>query len=644
MNSKYYAKILKSQGDELNEYDDNIPPEKLMEIFLSDNIVYVNYIPPDVMKERYRNQWYDGNQLNDHRLVYVSSISIAGYTSSERIEFIKEHELLRNKYSCERLKYINSVTPKLLEMMIPEERYEIKSKLISRIETSDEIDLPLLANTAFPFFTIQLALEFESIGINTFLSVHGSISNSRLSNFVFSFETELTDQIAVGLQGPGFSDLIKDGIDDSSDAFKSIIRQVGRYFIACNTTRAIVTNFHHSLFIEIGELSKELTAETEVVIPLRYRSFTLSSLGITVQAAFLAWLFFESAEEEKLHAERQKQTVSAFIKAVRKDIDNKSHSAGIGKSLARESNANSNINPQKSNSHVEGKCESWTGFEVLQGQGHRSHVYKFQVGLLCKFFPYFNEVLTGLNQDDLVVMKLFIPDVVARLDGWPNPTMKEINICIQDFLKEASCYELIAKHNASAEEKIHTPSLYYYGAFRMNVQDLDPIEGFYLLLSYIEEDETKITKSMVENGCRQLEMMGDIGIQHHDIANRNCKVADGNIVFLDFSHAKNREPKYDNSDDIHDLKYIFRKKAVVTIDQHYFFGQLPGKTNTGKVTSTVWIRQRIQEDICANFSLRMYPTKYKFNIDLKPLQFDPKIHNNGMINEDGVLTLYGDKK
>ncbi|KAK7679753.1 hypothetical protein QCA50_017255 [Cerrena zonata] len=91
----------------------------------------------------------------------------------------------------------------------------------------------------------------------------------------------------------------------------------------------------------------------------------------------------------------------------------------------------------------------------------------------------------------------------------------------------------------------------------MNVKDLGPIEGYYLLLSYIEEDETNITKSMVENGCRQLEMMGDIGIQHHDIATRNCKVADGSIVFLDFSHAKNRELKYDNSDDIHDLKYIY---------------------------------------------------------------------------------------
>ncbi|KAK7679761.1 hypothetical protein QCA50_017264 [Cerrena zonata] len=90
----------------------------------------------------------------------------------------------------------------------------------------------------------------------------------------------------------------------------------------------------------------------------------------------------------------------------------------------------------------------------------------------------------------------------------------------------------------------------------MNVQDLDPIEGFYLLLSYIEEDETIITKSMVENGCRQLELMGDLGIQHHDIATRNCKVANGNIVFLDFSHAKNRE-QYDNSDDIRDLKYIY---------------------------------------------------------------------------------------
>ncbi|ODV70150.1 hypothetical protein HYPBUDRAFT_151596 [Hyphopichia burtonii NRRL Y-1933] len=87
----------------------------------------------------------------------------------------------------------------------------------------------------------------------------------------------------------------------------------------------------------------------------------------------------------------------------------------------------------------------------------------------------------------------------------------------------------------------------------MNVKDLDPIEGFYLLISYIKEDETNITKSMVENGCRQLELMGDIGIQHHDIAKRNCKVANGNIVFLDFSHAKNQEPKYNNSDDIHDL-------------------------------------------------------------------------------------------
>ncbi|KAK7679738.1 hypothetical protein QCA50_017240 [Cerrena zonata] len=365
--------------------------------------------------------------------------------------------------------------------------------------------------------------------------------------------------VAVGLQGPGFSDLIKDGIDESSDAFKSIIRQVGRYFIACNTTRAIVTNFHHSLFIEIGELSKELTAEPEVVIPLRYRLVTLSNVGITVQAAFLAWLFFESAEEEKLHAERQKETVSAFIKAVRKDVDNKSHRTGIEESLAGEGNANRNINPQKSHSHVEGECESWTGFEVLQGQGHRRHVYKFQVDLLCKFFPFFNGVLKDTNCD-LVVMKLFIPDVVARLDGWPNPTMKEINICIQDFLKEASCYELIAKHNATAEEKIHTPTLYYYGGFRMNVKDLDPIEGFYLLLSYIEEDEARITKSMVENGCRQLELMGDLGIQHHDIATRNCRIADGNIVFLDFSHAKNREPKYDNLDDIHDLKYFFRNE------------------------------------------------------------------------------------
>ncbi|ODV66728.1 hypothetical protein HYPBUDRAFT_7109 [Hyphopichia burtonii NRRL Y-1933] len=53
---------------------------------------------------------------------------------------------------------------------------------------------------------------------------------------------------------------------------------------------------------------------------------------------------------------------------------------------------------------------------------------------------------------------------------------------------------------------------------------------------------------------------------HHDIATRNCKVADGNIVFLDFSHAKNRESKYDNSDDIHDLKYIYEYNKLEESD------------------------------------------------------------------------------
>ncbi|KAK7679760.1 hypothetical protein QCA50_017263 [Cerrena zonata] len=309
MNSKYYAKILKSQGDELNEYDNNIPPEKLMEIFPSDNIVYVNNIPPDVMIERYRSRRSENNQLNDHRLVYVSSIPITGYTPSERIQFVKAstHKLLKKKYPRERLIYINSVTPKLLEMMTPGERAAVLNsderncrkewwKIHPALSLEPSWDLPV--NEAG---CLELFQNYIGYPTTKFLSVAGHpievYLHHRTSDSQFSGSIRLSDVsgipdvlyyknnvplVAVGLQGPDFSDLIEDGIDESSDAFKSIIRQV-----------------------EIGELSRDLS---EVVIPLRYRLFTLSSLGITVQAAFLAWLFFESAEEEKLHAERQKET------------------------------------------------------------------------------------------------------------------------------------------------------------------------------------------------------------------------------------------------------------------------------------------------------------------------------------------------
>ncbi|KAK7679705.1 hypothetical protein QCA50_017204 [Cerrena zonata] len=342
----------------------------------------------------------------------------------------------------------------------------------------------------------------------------------------------------------------------------------------------MITNFHHTLYIEIDEsrLSqlKELTDDNnEVEIPCNYKLLSLEGRGLTVQAVLLNLLFIESADKEELLEKYQEKVFNIIdnITSKKHEEQGKLLDPAIKDSLVKETLANSNINPQKSNSHVEGECESWTGFEVLQGEGHRRHVYKFQVDLLCKFFPFFNEVLTGLKQDDLVIMKLFIPSVVARLRGWPIPDTEDVKACIHSFLKEASCYELIERHNSSSDDekdKINIPTLYYYGAFRMNVKDLGPIEGYYLLLSYVEEDETIITKSMVENGCRQLELMGDIGIQHHDIATRNCKVADGNIVFLDFSHAKNLELKYDNSDDIHDLKYIYEyDKLEESDDDNY---------------------------------------------------------------------------
>lgn len=669
MNSKYYAKILKSQGEKLSEYDNSISPEKLMQIFPSEKIVYVKYIPPEDLLERYRVQGSIYEGVAD-RLVYVSPTAFTEFPDCDQMEYIEKStsDLLEQKYPGERLFYINGVMPEVLARMSPRERFRIKGDLPRQIHDWQLYDLELLANAAIPFFSISVLPEFSFDRVKRNTSLPRARGwNSRLDEFLLAFETELADEnfkklnsfqrcfreavlnsnqpedkwasinyefsprsscyfpedasecrdlfekyigdttvsflhivghhiryekywfstgsyysddksrtpvkrrpdivymehgvplVAVEAMGPGFSELVEDGLDESSEAFKSIIRQVGGFFVGCNTTRAIVTNFHYSLFIEIDEVKLgQLKGSTG--IPCKYRLFPLNRSGLTVQAALLSWLFFETTEELELRGASQEGTVNAFIQAVGKEIgqDEESLNAQIRTKLTNSSNAQRDINHEKSHSHIEGACDSWTGFEVLQGEGHDRHVYKFKVKLICQYFPFFNQVLGALSQDDLVVMKLFIPDVIAELDRWPTSNMREIKMCIELFLREASCYERIQIHNASADEQIHTPTLYYYGGFRMNVKHRKPIDGYYLLLSYVEEDDTKVTKSMVEQGCRQLQMMGGLGISHDDIARRNCKISNGNIVFLDFSHAATRYQTYNNSPDIRVLKKIFR--------------------------------------------------------------------------------------
>lgn len=93
--------------------------------------------------------------------------------------------------------------------------------------------------------------------------------------------------------------------------------------------------------------------------------------------------------------------------------------AAIKDVLVEETNARANIDSRKSIFQVTGQCESWSGFEVLRGwnfsgDGFLRKVYKFRVDLLCQFFPFFKQVLSDKRPGDLVVMKLYIPEVVSK--------------------------------------------------------------------------------------------------------------------------------------------------------------------------------------------------------------------------------------
>lgn len=677
-----YGEILKTQTSGLIVFDNCLTPETLAEIFPTDNIVYVNSIPPEDLLERYdcqQDDYFKGIRgrrdifEENFRLVYVNPTPLTEIPTSghERIEYVKNAtaKSLAQRFPDERLVYINIVIPELLAIMSPSERYHIKSMLTYRAHSRDNFDLQLFANTAIPFFTIPLEVSFDTDGWTLEHVYSLIIGISKLGNRLFRvkprIETEITNECFGNLNffqqeyrerilnldpndyedkwmrilqafllsneivscvpvtkgncfsdfeeyvqyptirflelagrqiridhfvrikdetsevkivgrpdvvysengeplffldslGPDFSNLVKDGIQTWNNDFKLIMRNFCTNFIVCKVTRGIITNFHHTLFLEIdeGDLDKMAKCnDTEVEVSFRYRLFTLKDMCITVQAAFLSWLYSEGSPEEELGKERQKETICVFKEAlvVKPEEEADFRRAAIKEVLVEETNARAKIDSRKSLFQVTGQCESWSGFEVLRGwnfsgDGILRKVYKFRVDLLCQFFPFFKQVLSDKRPGDLVVMKLYIPEVVSKAYGLGEALIDLEVICIQSFLREANCYELIAKHNSEVvdeQDKIHTPTMYYYEGFRMAVKEQKPIVGYYLLLSYVEGSETELSEAVIEKGCRQIEMMGGIGIKHDDVGMKLCKVINDNFIFLNFSYTKNQEQRYE---------------------------------------------------------------------------------------------------
>ncbi|ODV66595.1 hypothetical protein HYPBUDRAFT_216532 [Hyphopichia burtonii NRRL Y-1933] len=84
----------------------------------------------------------------------------------------------------------------------------------------------------------------------------------------------------------------------------------------------------------------------------------------------------------------------------------------------------------------------------------------------------------------------------------------------------------------------------------MAVKEQKPIEGYYLLLSYVEGSETELSEAVIEKGCRQIEMMGGID----DVGMKLCKVINDNFIYLNFSYTKNQEQRYEVSKEVKGFK------------------------------------------------------------------------------------------
>lgn len=101
-------------------------------------------------------------------------------------------------------------------------------------------------------------------------------------------------------------------------------------------------------------------------------------------------------------------------------------------------------------------------FEVLQGEHPETQLYKFSVRSNCNIFPFFKEVLNNLILNELVVMKVFISDVLAKFYVFSEAPFGLDEVCIKRFMKEASCYGTIKNHDLTVVNEnyiIKTPIL-----------------------------------------------------------------------------------------------------------------------------------------------------------------------------------------
>lgn len=442
------------------------------------------------------------------------------------------------------------------------EKYENATKIFKmnrsyEYPTSEKDSSVLFEKTLDPTIGLFKVAEFNIETSGKFidsLKTKGPLLKN-LPSLIYSEKNK--GSLFVDIKDPKFSSFFHNkSLKSDNFEFQIMIENVYEYFIAFKTTRGIISDFITTLFVEIDEAKLDELLKTSgdsEFIPLKYRVLGFGDVNVTVHWAFGSWLFDAVSDDAKKDREKQEQVIEKLKNYL--EPDDKRNFLKAKTFIDEYCSGKLGIDSKKAKTQIIGKSESWSEFEILKNK-----VYKLRVDSICNVFPIFNNVLSHLKPNDLVVMKFYIPDVLAKIGKLPNTPFGLHSTCIQECFEAASCFELIKKHNSTVvdeNEIINTPTLYNYGSFKLNVKDLDEIVGYYLLLSYVESEKPRVDNSVVESGCKQLESLRKIGLEPKAIDKENCKIVDGRVVFLDFSWASKNYLKSDKSENIKKLKQCF---------------------------------------------------------------------------------------